>query len=151
MSIEQNTIQHVAIIMDGNGRWAQERGEDRIHGHINGVESVRNSINAALDNNIKYLTLYTFSTENWGRPVEEVDGLMELFCKCVVAEAPLLLEKRVSIKVIGDIDNMPKNVQEHLNKVVEITKDGDALTLILALNYSSRDEIMRAVTKITKK
>ena len=137
--------------MDGNGRWAQERGEDRIYGHINGVESVRRTINAALDNNIKFLTLYTFSTENWGRPAYEVEGLMELFCKCVAAEAPLLIEKNVRVKVIGDIENMPKNVQEHLNTIVDLTKDGEKLTLILALNYSSKDEITRAIKKIACK
>ncbi len=151
MSIEQNKIQHIAVIMDGNGRWAQERGEDRIYGHINGVESVRRTITAALDNNIKYLTLYTFSTENWGRPAYEVEGLMELFCKCVVAEAPILIEKSVKVEVIGDMENMPENVQSHLNTISDITKNGDKLTLILALNYSSRDEITRAVRKIATK
>ena len=151
MGIEKNTIQHVAIIMDGNGRWAQERGQDRIHGHVNGVESVRRTINAALDNNIQFLTLYTFSTENWGRPAFEVEGLMELFCKCVVAEAPTLIEKSVKVNVIGDIENMPQNVQEHLHKIINLTKNGTDLTLILALNYSSRDEITRAVMKIARK
>lgn len=148
---KQNTIQHIAIIMDGNGRWAQERGQDRVYGHINGVESVRNTIKAALKNNINYLTLYTFSTENWGRPADEVEALMELFCKCVVAEAPELKGQGVRVRVIGDIENMPKTVQSHLSTIVKQTESGDKLTLILALNYSSQDEITRAVKKIAQK
>ena len=140
---EQNRIpQHVAIIMDGNGRWAELRGKERYEGHVAGVEPVRASLG------VKYLTLYAFSTENWGRPAQEVDALMELFCKSVVNETPELIRQGVEIRMIGDRTHFSEKVQRYLAEAEQRTAGGKTLTLILALNYSSRSEITRAVRQI---
>ncbi len=137
--------EHVAIIMDGNGRWAQQRGQERLYGHLQGVESVRRSVDAALQAGVGYLTLYVFSTENWGRPRQEVDGLMELFCKCVIGEMELFLEKGVRVRVIGDREAMSQQVVQHIETAERQTAAGKSLTLVLALNYGSREEITSAV------
>ena len=137
--------QHVAIIMDGNGRWAEQRGKERFEGHIAGVESVRAAVRAALDHGVRYLTLYAFSTENWGRPAQEVDALMELLCRSVMNETPELARQGVRIRLIGDRSRFSEKVQHSLAEAEAATADGDRLTLILALNYSSRNEITRAV------
>ncbi len=143
---EQKRIpQHVAIIMDGNGRWAEMRGKERCEGHAAGVEAVRTTLGAALRHGVEYLTLYTFSTENWGRPAEEVDALMELFCRCVAGETPELRAQGVRIRMIGDRTRFSEGVQRALADAERATADCDRLTLVLALNYSSRDEIVRAV------
>ena len=136
---------HVAIIMDGNGRWAQSRGLDRLRGHMQGVESVRTAVESSLRHGVRYLTLYVFSTENWGRPADEVNGLMALLCENIVKEAAKLAEQGVSVRVIGDRDSMSEKVQEHLAMIERETASGEKLTLILALNYSSRHEIARAI------
>ena len=142
---EQNRIpQHVAIIMDGNGRWAELRGKERYEGHVAGVEPVRASLRAAARWGVKYLTLYAFSTENWGRPTHEVDALMELFCKSVVNETPELIRQGVEIRMIGDRTRFSEKVQRYLCEAEQRTAGGKTLTLILALNYSSRSEITRA-------
>lgn len=148
MSQEANIPNHVAIIMDGNGRWAQERGKERVYGHVNGVESVRNAVKAALRHGVRYLTLYAFSIENWGRPKDEVDALMDLLCKSIVNEAPKLKEQGVSVDVIGDLATMSDRVKEHIAYIRNETASADKLTLILALNYSSRWEITDAVQHI---
>ena len=141
---EQNRIpQHVAIIMDGNGRWAELRGKERYEGHVAGVEPVRASLRAAARWGVKYLTLYAFSTENWGRPAQEVDALMELFCKSVVNETPELIRQGVEIRMIGDRTRFSEKVQRYLCEAEQRTAGGKTLTLILALNYSSRSEITR--------
>ena len=146
---EQNRIpQHVAIIMDGNGRWAELRGKERYEGHVAGVEPVRASLRAAARWGVKYLTLYAFSTENWGRPAQEVDALMELFCKSVVNETPELIRQGVEIRMIGDRTRFSEKVQRYLCEAEQRTAGGKTLTLILALNYSSRSEITRAVQRI---
>ncbi len=146
---QQNPIpEHVAIIMDGNGRWAERRGLPRYEGHIAGVEAVRRTIRAAAKCGVKYLTLYAFSTENWGRPAEEVDALMELFCRSVVNETPELRRQGVRIRMIGDRSRFSDKVREHLDRAERETAEGGTLTLILALNYSSRDELTRAARKI---
>ena len=159
---EQNRIpQHVAIIMDGNGRWAELRGKERYEGHVAGVEPVRASLRAAARWGVKYLTLYAFSTENWGRPAQEVDALMELFCKSVVNETPELIRQGVEIRMIGDRTRFSEKVQRYLAEAEQRTAGGknlaraeretaggERLTLILALNYSSRSEITRAVRQI---
>lgn len=150
MSQEANIPNHVAIIMDGNGRWAQERGKERVYGHINGVESVRNAVKAALRNGVRYLTIYVFSTENWGRPKEEVDALMDLLCKSIVNEAPKLKEQGVSVDVIGNMATMSDRVKEHIAYIRKETADSDKLTLIMALNYSSRWEITSALQYIAR-
>lgn len=144
-------LKHVAIIMDGNGRWAQERGQDRIHGHMSGIESVRVAVEFSVEKKIEFLTLYTFSTENWGRPEAEIDALMELICGCVISEVDMLIKNSVKVKVIGDVGEMSQKVQEYLKQIEQKTENCNAMTLILALNYSSKDEIKRAVQKIATK
>ena len=149
---EQNRIpQHVAIIMDGNGRWAELRGKERCEGHAAGIEPVRASLRAAVRRGVKYLTLYAFSTENWGRPAKEVDALMELFCQSVVNETPELQRQGVRIRMIGERSRFSPRVREHLARAEALTAGGSELTLILALNYSSRDEIVRAVRRLARR
>ena len=146
-----NIPTHVAIIMDGNGRWAKELGKERYEGHIEGVQSVRACIKAALRNGVNYLTLYAFSTENWGRPIEEVDALMELFCKSVMAETDALAEQGVRVVMIGRRDRFSERVRQHLDTIEQRTAEGKALTLVLAFDYSSRDEITTAVRNIAER
>lgn len=148
MSEPKRIPQHVAIIMDGNGRWATLRGKERCEGHIAGVEPVRAALRAAVRWGVKYLTLYAFSTENWGRPAEEVAALMELFCRSVVNETPELKRQGVRVAMIGDRSRFSEKVQHYLAEAEQATADGRRLTLILALNYSSRSEIVRAVQHI---
>lgn len=151
MSEQKRIPQHVAIIMDGNGRWAELRGKQRHEGHAAGVEPVRAAIRAAAKNGVKYLTLYAFSTENWERPEEEVDALMELFCRSVVNETPELKRQGVEIRMIGDRSRFSAKVQEYLAQAERETAGGGTLKLILALNYSSRDELTRAMRKIAER
>lgn len=148
MSEEKQTPQHVAIIMDGNGRWAEIRGKERYEGHAHGVEPVRAVVRAAVAEGVKFLTLYAFSTENWGRPADEVDMLMELFCKSVVNETAELQRQGVKIVMIGDRERFSDKVRKHLAQAEQQTASGDKLTLILALNYSSRSEITMAMQTI---
>ena len=150
MSNSKSIPVHVAIIMDGNGRWAKLHGKERYEGHIEGVKSVKECIKAALRNGVRYLTLYAFSTENWGRPAEEVNALMELFCKSVMDETPELVEQGVRVKTIGRRDRFSEKVCEHLAKIESETSVGDRLTLVLAFDYSSRDEITMAVRRIAE-
>ncbi len=139
---------HVAIIMDGNGRWAQARGRERGYGHLQGTESVRACIKGALKAGVKYLTFYAFSTENWGRPEEEVDSLMELLCDSVMRESPELQKQGVRIIVIGSRSRLSDKVKRHIDRIEEETAAGSSLTVILAINYSSRSEIARAASRI---
>lgn len=141
--------QHIAIIMDGNGRWAKERGYDRIFGHQNGVSSVREVTEAAAEIGIKYLTLYAFSTENWGRPQQEVDALMELLIDTIERETPTLNKNNVSLKAIGDMSRLPKPAAAKLQSCIDETAVNDGLKLVLALSYSSRWEITNAMKKIS--
>jgi undecaprenyl diphosphate synthase len=145
-----NTPQHIAIIMDGNGRWAQKQGHMRLYGHNFGVESVRETLKAAKELNVRYLTLYAFSTENWNRPKEEVDGLMDLLVRSLAAELRELSSSGVRLLTIGDTDGLPVHCQEELNESIEYTKDNKEITLILALNYSARWEIISAVNTLIK-
>ena len=142
---------HVAIIMDGNGRWAKAQGKERYEGHIEGVDSVRETIKAARRNEVKYLTLYAFSTENWGRPIEEVNALMELFCKSVIAETSDLKAQGVRVVTIGRRDRFSEKVCSHLEQIEQATAEGKELTFILAFDYSSRDEITTATKAIARK
>lgn len=151
MSELKRIPQHVAIIMDGNGRWAELRGKERYEGHAAGVEPVRASLRAAARWGVKYLTLYAFSTENWGRPELEVDSLMELFCKSVVNETPELIRQGVEVRMIGDRSRFSEKVRRYLCEAEQQTAGGKTLTLILALNYSSRSEITRAVQQIASR
>lgn len=148
-SIDKTKIpKHVAIIMDGNGRWAKKHGEDRIFGHYEGVNSVREIVEACGEIGVKYLTLYAFSTENWNRPKEEVDALMELLVSTISMETPNLNKKGVKLAVIGDVESLPLSCQKELKESLEITANNDTVTLILALSYSSKWEITEAVKKI---
>ncbi|MDE0979328.1 MAG: isoprenyl transferase [Flavobacteriales bacterium] len=141
---------HVAIIMDGNGRWAKERGEERVFGHINGINSVRSSVEAALLTGVRYLTLYAFSTENWSRPKEEVDALMDLLVSTLIKEVEDLESKGVRLRAIGDLTTLPKACQDQINKSIQSTKNLDALDLVLALSYSSKWELVEATKQLMK-
>ncbi len=142
---------HVAIIMDGNGRWAKERSLPRIEGHRAGAESARIIIRTAGELGIKYLTLYAFSVENWNRPKEEVDGLMKYLIHYLKSETPELNKNNVRLEVIGQIYRLPENVQEHLRKSIATLSRNNGLTLIMALSYGGRTEIVEAVRSIAQK
>lgn len=139
---------HIAIIMDGNGRWAKQRGTQRIFGHRNGVSSVRAAIEASAELGVKFLTLYAFSTENWNRPKIEIDALMALLINTINTETETLIKNNISLKTIGDSDSLPKAVQKKLNEVIHKTSKCNGLTVVLALSYSSRWEITNAVKRI---
>lgn len=139
--------QHIAIIMDGNGRWATERGKERSYGHQAGVESVRRITSECTRLGVKYLTLYTFSTENWNRPADEVAALMGLVLTAL--EDELFMKNDVSFQVIGDIDRLPEEVQKKLQETIDHTADNKAMTMVIALSYSSRWEITKAVKEIS--
>jgi undecaprenyl diphosphate synthase len=139
---------HVAIIMDGNGRWAKSQGKERIFGHSHGVESVRAALKAATRSGVEYLTLYAFSTENWSRPKEEVDALMNLLVQTIVGELPELDENEVRLHAIGDLEKLPYDCHSELLRAIEHTKKHGRVNLILALNYSARWEIINAVKSI---
>ena len=140
--------QHIAIIMDGNGRWAKQQGEDRIFGHHEGVNSVREIVEAAAEVGVKYLTLYAFSTENWNRPKEEVDALMELLVATISLETPQLNKNGVKLEAIGNLKSLPESCYNELQTSINTTKNNTRLTLILALSYSSKWEITNSVKEI---
>lgn len=148
MDVSSNIPAHVAIIMDGNGRWAQQRGQERVFGHARGSESVRDAVRAALRNGVRYLTLYAFSTENWGRPADEVDALMELLCSTIVRETPELVSQGVRVRMIGEREGLSDKVLGHIGRIEEQTAHCDKLTLVLAVNYSSRWETVRMARRI---
>ena len=142
--------QHVAIIMDGNGRWAQRQAHQRIFGHQHAMTAVRQAVEAAVASGVKYLTLYTFSTENWNRPQAEIDGLMELLIKAVKDETKTLMDNNVKLETIGDIERIPEKSREKLLGCIRETAGNTAMTLVLALSYSSRWEIAEALRMICK-
>jgi len=149
--LDPNKIpKHIAIIMDGNGRWAQNRGEDRVFGHLNGVESVRAVVEAALQVGVRYLTLYAFSTENWSRPKEEVAALMDLLVTTLNQETDDLNGKGVRLRTIGDLSALPNNCQQQLETTEKTETKNVSLDLILALNYSAKWEITQAVKGIIR-
>lgn len=141
---------HVAIIMDGNGRWAQQRGMDRSFGHIEGVKSVHRATEFASDMGIKYLTLYAFSTENWNRPKEEVDALMHLIGTAIANETPGMIRNNVHLNLIGDIDRMPEAPRARLMESLEATSQCDGLVMTLSLSYSGRSELARATRMLAQ-
>jgi undecaprenyl diphosphate synthase len=143
--------QHVAIIMDGNGRWAKQRSLPRIEGHRQGAESARTIIRTAGELGVKYLTLYAFSAENWNRPKDEVDALMKYLIHYLKTETPELNKNNVRLEVIGQIYRLPENVQEHLKKSIATLSKNNGLTLVMALSYGSRIEIVDAVRRIAEK
>ncbi|MCB0478623.1 MAG: isoprenyl transferase [Crocinitomicaceae bacterium] len=148
---KENIPSHVAIIMDGNGRWAQERGEHRVFGHTSGVESVREALKAATECGVDYLTLYAFSTENWSRPKEEVDALMNLLVETIANEIAELNENNVKFMTIGNIGSMPESVVKAITDGVKSTENNTGTKLILALNYSARWDVANAMKIITQK
>lgn len=141
---------HIAIIMDGNGRWAKEKGHDRLFGHYHGVESVRDVVEGCAELGIHYLTLYAFSTENWDRPAYEVTGLMELLVDTIKNEVETLNKNNIRLHVIGDMNMLPVNARREMNEALESTKTNSGLNLIMALSYSSRWELMHAVQHIAR-
>ena len=149
--IDKNNLpKHVAIIMDGNGRWAKSRGEERTFGHKNAISAVRNAISACDKVGVEYLTLYTFSTENWNRPNDEVDTLMSLLSETLLKEAAELFSKGIRLHMIGEIEKLPYLVKEQLLNVVDLTKNNTKSNLVLALSYGSQREILNAVKEIAQ-
>ena len=145
-----NIPAHVAIIMDGNGRWAKQQGEMRLFGHATGVESVREALKAATEVKVKYLTLYAFSTENWNRPKEEVEGLMDLLVTTIANEIESLNENDVRLDAIGNIEELPEKCRDELKNAIDKTKNNKGTCLILALNYSAKYEMKSAIKKIAQ-
>ena len=139
---------HIAIIMDGNGRWAREQGQDRLFGHFHGVESVRNIVEGCAELGIEYLTLYAFSTENWDRPEYEVVGLMELLVNTIRDEVGTLNKNNIRLHVIGDMSMLPDYAKKELDEALQITKKNTGLNLVMALSYSGRWELLNAVKNI---
>ena len=148
---KDNIPKHVAIIMDGNGRWATQKGKLRVFGHRNGVKAVQSTIEGAAKIGIQYITLYAFSTENWNRPKFEVNALMELLVDTIQKEINTLNKNKIRLKAIGDLNTLPKKAKEKLQKAINETSGNDHMTLILALSYSSKWEIINAVKEITNK
>ncbi|HKB45820.1 MAG TPA: isoprenyl transferase [Chitinophagaceae bacterium] len=147
--IEKDCLpRHIAIIMDGNGRWAKEQGQDRLFGHFHGVESVRNIVEGCAELGIEYLTLYAFSTENWDRPEYEVVGLMELLVNTIRNEVESLNKNNIRLHVIGDMNMLPEYAKKELKEALDITKKNTGLNLIMALSYSGRWELLNAVKNI---
>jgi len=147
---KDNLPQHVAVIMDGNGRWARNKGKHRVQGHRNGVKSVREVTEAAAELGINYLTLYAFSTENWNRPREEIDALMSLLVTSLNSETKTLMKNNIRLLVIGDLKSLPTNVLKKLNSVIEKTSQNTGMSLVLALSYSARWEIVDAARKLSE-
>ena len=145
-----NLPKHIAITMDGNGRWAKTKGKFRIFGHKSGVKAVRDTVEGAAEIGIDYVTLYAFSTENWNRPKKEVDALMFLLVSTINKETKTLMDNNIKLAAIGDLTALPKKCQEELKESIEKTKNNNRTTLILALSYSSRWEILNAIKQIVK-
>ena len=148
-NIERDNLpNHIAVIMDGNGRWARQRGAERVFGHQNAIKAVRDVTEGCAELGIKYLTLYAFSTENWNRPKREIDALMKLMVSTIKNETDTLMKNKVKLTAIGDIDSLPGSCQQELKESMDLTKNNDGLTLVLALSYSGRWEIIEAVKKL---
>jgi len=145
-----NLPQHIAITMDGNGRWAKSKGKLRIFGHTNGVKAVRDTVEGAAEIGIEYLTLYAFSSENWNRPEKEVNALMTLLVSAINKETKTLMENNIRLSTIGDINKLPSKAQKELQEAIIKTKDNTRMNLVLALSYSGRGEILNAVKNIIK-
>ena len=143
--VMQGNPQHIAVVMDGNGRWAKKNKLQRLKGHEHGAEAVKEVISGCLENQIPYVTLYTFSTENWNRPKQEISGLMKLLSKALTKELPTLIDKKIRLQIIGNPARLPENLATKIKETCEQTKNFDKLTLTLALSYSSKEELLRAV------
>jgi undecaprenyl diphosphate synthase len=151
-SLDKEKIpQHIAIIMDGNGRWAQQKGAMRVFGHKNAIAAVRESIESSAELGVKYLTLYAFSTENWSRPEDEVSALMELLVDTIAGEVPNMLKNNIRLLAIGDLESLPRKAKEKLNEAIGLTSKNTGLSVVLALSYSGRWELQHAIKSIVKK
>ena len=148
---KNNLPKHIAITMDGNGRWAKSKGKLRIFGHNNGVKAVRDTVEAAAEIGIEFLTLYAFSTENWNRPSKEVNALMTLLVSAINKETKTLMDNNIKLSTIGDTNSLPSKAKKELAEAIDKTKDNTRMTLVLALSYSGRWDILNAVNEITKK
>lgn len=148
---KDNLPQHIAIIMDGNGRWAREKGEDRVFGHQNGVNSVRETLEGCVEIGVPFVTLYAFSTENWNRPKEEVQALMEILVHSLSTEVETFKKNRVKLHAVGNIDDLPAHCQRTLQETIDQTEDHAVCTLTLALSYGARAEILQATKKIAQR
>ena len=146
--IHNKTPRHIAIIMDGNGRWAQQRGLERVYGHQAGTEAVRRAVEACAQANVQYLTLYAFSTENWNRPKAEVDALMHLLVKALHDEVPKLMKNKVRLNAIGAMEDLPQACQDEFRAAIAETSQNTGLTLTIALSYSGRNEWVRVAKKV---
>ena len=151
MSEKRVVPKHVAIIMDGNGRWAKQRGKERYEGHLAGVESVRSVVRGAVRNGVKWLTLYAFSIENWGRPTAEVEAIMQLFCRTVMNEGESHAKQGVRVLILGERTRFSEEVLEMIDRIETATAEGSRLTLVLAFNYSSRRELVLATQAIARR
>lgn len=151
MNENKKIPQHIAIIMDGNGRWAKQRSKDRSEGHFAGMLALRQTVQAAAKMGVKYLTVYAFSTENWGRPQAEVEALMQLVCQGVEMNTPELREQGVRVEIIGDRSRFSDDVNAALDRITQATASGERMTLVLALNYSSRSEITMAARELARR
>lgn len=151
MNENKKIPQHIAIIMDGNGRWAKQRGKDRSEGHFAGMMALRNVVESAARQGVKWLTVYAFSTENWGRPASEVNALMELVCEGVEMNTPDLQRQGVRVQVIGDRSRFSAEVNAALDRIITTTAAGEQMTFVLALNYSSRSELTVAVQSLASR
>ena len=147
----QHLPQHIAIIMDGNGRWAKEQGKLRVFGHQNGVKAVKDTVEGAVELGLKYLTLYAFSTENWNRPQQEVNALMEILVKTITKETATLMKNQIRLNAIGDLNSLPAACYQELMEAMEKTSENTRCTLTLALSYSSRWELTEALKTVAKK
>ena len=145
---KENLPKHIAITMDGNGRWAESKGKFRVFGHQNGIKAVRETVEAAAEIGVRYLTLYAFSTENWKRSETEVNALMTLLISTINKETKTLMENNIQLNAIGNLSQLPKKCKKELNQAIEKTKNNKRMTLILALSYSGRWEIVNAIYKI---
>ncbi len=150
LSDKKNIPNHIAVIMDGNGRWAKKKGNVRIFGHQNAVKAVRETTENSARLGVKFLTLYAFSTENWSRPQSEVNALMKLLVSTIRAETPTLSKNKIRLNAIGDIEALPKSCQRELAEAIEITKGNDGMVLTLALSYSGRWDIVQAMNKLVE-
>jgi undecaprenyl diphosphate synthase len=144
-------LKHVAIIMDGNGRWAKKQSKIRIFGHKVGVKAVRDTVEGAAELGLKYLTLYAFSSENWNRPKKEIDALMELLVNTILDETKTLMDNNIRLEAIGNLEDLPKKCLQNLNNTIEKTVNNTHMTLVLALSYSSKKEVTQAIKSIVKK
>ena len=146
---KNNLPKHIAITMDGNGRWANSKGKLRIFGHNNGVKAVRDTVQAAAEIGIEFLTLYAFSTENWNRPSKEINALMTLLVSAINKETKTLMDNNIKLSTIGDTDSLPSKAKKELAEAIDKTKGNTRMTLVLALSYSGRWDILNAVNEIT--